>query len=262
MLSLLFLILGLAFGSFFNVVIYRLPRKESLLSPPSHCPSCHALIKWYDNIPLISFLLLKGRCRFCGSQISWRYPLVELLTGFVFLFSYLIYGLSPKLFSSLLFLSILLLISFIDFDTMLIPNRVIFPALGVTSALWLISVFTSYSFLPLLTGTAFSSLLGAFISGALISSVVFLSPLIFGREGMGFGDIKLSIFIGFYLGYYVIISLFISFLLGGFAGIILLSLKKKGRFDEVPFGPFLSVAAFLSLFLAEPIAHWYLGFLR
>jgi leader peptidase (prepilin peptidase)/N-methyltransferase len=262
MLSLLFFITGLAFGSFFNVVIYRLPRKKSLLSPPSHCPNCNTLIKWYDNIPLISFLFLKGHCRSCGSQISWRYPLVELLTGFIFLFSYLTCSASPKLFSFLFFLSILLLISFIDFDTMLIPNRIILPALGVTFILWLISVFTPFSFLPLLKGTALSSLLGALISGTLISLVVFLSPFIFGREGMGFGDIKLSIFIGFYLGYYVIVSLFISFLLGGFVGIILLSLKRKGRFDEIPFGPFLSLAAFLSLFFAQPIARWYLSFLH
>jgi leader peptidase (prepilin peptidase)/N-methyltransferase len=262
MIKFLFFILGLAFGSFFNVVIYRLPRKKSFLKPSSYCPSCKNPIKWYDNIPLISFILLKGRCRFCQAKISWRYPVVELLTGFIFLFSCFAYNIKPQLFSSLFFLSILLLVSFIDLDTLLIPNRIIIPALGVTFILWLMSVFTSFPFLPLLQGNAISSFLGALISGVLISLIVFLSPLIFGREGMGFGDIKLSFFIGFYLGYYVIVALFISFLLGGFVGIILLSLKRKGRFDEIPFGPFLSLGAFLSLFLAEPIAYWYLNFLR
>ncbi len=261
-MPILFFILGLAFGSFFNVVIYRLPKKESLLNPPSHCPSCETSIKWYDNIPIISFVLLKGKCRDCGVSISWRYPFVELLAGLIFLFSFIKFDFQPLLFSSLFFLSILLVIAFIDLDTLLIPNRIIFPAIGFTISIWIVSYLANIKFLPLVEGNVISALFGAFLGGAILLLVAWLSPFIFGREGMGGGDVKLAFFIGFYLGYYVLVAFFLAFLLGSFFGLFLTVIKGWQPHREVPFGPFLSLAAFLSLFVAEPIAQWYLSFLH
>lgn len=257
----LFFILGLALGSFFNVVIYRLPRKESLLNPSSHCPFCHSPIKWYDNIPLISFILLKRKCRSCGAPISWCYPFVELATGLIFLFSFLKYGLQPLLLTSLLFLAVLLLVAFIDLEALLIPNRLILPAIGLSLVFWIISSLTSYKFLPLLKVNWASAIGGALLGGAILLVVAWLSPFVFGREGMGGGDVKLAFFIGFYLGYYVLVAFFLAFLLGSIFGLLLIVSKGWQPHREIPFGPFLSLGAFLTLLVGQPLAHWYLSFL-
>jgi leader peptidase (prepilin peptidase)/N-methyltransferase len=261
MIFVLFFILGLVFGSFFNVVIYRLPKKESLLNPPSHCPSCNSLIKWYDNIPLISFAILKGRCRSCSAKISWQYPLVELLSGSIFLYSYLKFGFQPLLFISLFFLSILLVGTFIDLDTLLIPNRLIFPSIGLSLIFWIISSLTGFKFLPLVEGNLMSALLGALLGGMILLLIAWLSPFIFGREGMGGGDVKLAFFIGFYLGFYVLVAFFLAFLLGSLFGLFLIVLKGWQSHREIPFGPFLSLGAFLTLLFGQPLAHWYLSLL-
>ncbi len=260
-LSTVLFFFGLSIGSFLNVLIYRVPRKESLASPPSHCPYCGKKILFYDNIPLISFILLKGKCRFCGEKISLRYPLVELFTALLFLFSFYLFGFSLKLVSALFFLSVLLALSLIDLETFLIPNRIIIPSIAV-SVLLLAFSFLGFPFLPLLSSSPLSSFLGAILSGGIIYLIVTLSPFFFGKEGMGFGDIKLAVFIGLYLGYYVVVALFFAFLLGGVVGVVLIYFQKKGRRDEIPFGPFLALGAFFSLFLAQPLAHWYLGLLR
>lgn len=255
-------ILGLCFGSFFNVIIYRLPRQESILNPPSHCPRCGKPINWYDNLPLLSYLILRGKCRKCGNKISLRYPTVELLTGLIFLSSYYLAAqkLSFFFFSSLFFLSILLVVAFIDLDTFIIPDKLILPAIFISLGL-LIFDFTlpSIKILPLLPGYISSSLLGALAAFLFFYFLAFISPLIFGKEGMGGGDIKLAFFLGLYLGYYVFVAFFVAFLAGSLIGLGLVYLRGKEKREEIPFGPFLSLGGAVALFFGPAVVNWYLN---
>lgn len=255
-------ILGLCFGSFFNVVIYRLPAGESILNPPSHCPSCQKPIRWYDNLPLLSYLILKGKCRDCGSKISWRYPLIEILTGFIFLASYYLAFQSVNLsfFLNLFFLSVLLVVAFIDFDTFIIPDRVILPAIFLSLGLLIFNLaLSSVKILPLLPGPVFSSLVGAVVAFLFFYFLAFISPLMFGKEGMGGGDLKLAFFLGLYLGYYVFVALFIAFFLGSLFGLSLIYFRGKEKKEEIPFGPFLSLGGATTLFFGSAIVKWYLN---
>lgn len=255
-------LLGVCFGSFFNVIIYRLPQNNSIVSPPSHCPNCQKPIRWYDNLPLISFLILKGKCRDCGGKISWRYPLVELLAGIIFLSSYYLASgsFNASFFLSLFFLSVLLVIAFIDLNTFIIPDKIILPAIFLSLALLVLdfAVF-SLNLLPLLPGSGFSSFLGAVAAFSFFYFLAFISPLIFGKEGMGGGDLKLVFFLGLYLGYYVFFALFVAFFLGSLVGLLLIYLKEKKRKEEIPFGPFLSLGGVVALFFGPTIVNWYLN---
>jgi len=234
-------------GSFFNVCIYRIPRGESIIYPPSHCPKCGTFLKLYDNIPVVSYILLRGRCRYCGARISPIYPLVETLTGILYVFSYIYYGKDLiSFFSALTFVSFLVIITFIDLSHMIIPDVLVFPG---------IALGLSFSFLkgkPLF----FDGLLGGLIGGFTIFIIIFLS-----RGGMGEGDIKLSAMIGSFLGVkYIIMTLILSFIIGGIIGVILLILKIKGRKDPIPFGPFLALGGIISLFWGDILANmwgWY-----
>ncbi|MEW6188688.1 MAG: prepilin peptidase [Actinomycetota bacterium] len=248
-MGLVFFIFGLAVGSFLNVCIYRLPRKESIIFPNSHCPHCGGVIKIYDNIPLVSYLLLKGRCRYCEGRISIQYPLVELLTGLLFLFCFLKFGPSTRFLSASFFTSILLLVAAIDLKHKIIPNKVILPALVIQAILVILSNPQAMS----------SSLIGFFIGGGLLLLVALLAHLFLRREGMGGGDIKLAAFLGIFLGWYVLIALFLGFLLGAIAGIALIIFKEMSRRDIIPFGPFLALGGLITLFFGPQIFHYYLS---
>ncbi len=244
---LIIFIFGIILGSFFNVCIYRIPRGKSIIYPSSHCPKCGTPLKFYDNIPVISYLFLGGRCRYCGARISPIYPLVEILTGILYVVSYLYFRASGIQFlSAVFFVSFLIIITFIDLEHMIIPDVIVYPG-----------IFAGFLF-SFLKGKIFlyDGLLGALIGGLAIFLIVFLS-----RGGMGEGDIKLSAMIGSFLGVkYVIMSLIISFIVGGIVGAFLLLLKIKGRKDPIPFGPFLSIGAIISLFWGSMIANmwgWY-----
>ena len=247
-------ILGLVIGSFLNVCIYRLPRGESLLHPPSHCPQCGKLIKWYDNIPLLSYLLLRGRCRHCSSGISFRYPLVEALTGIFFLFSFfrhspgiLTFPLFLSFLKHLIFISFLIPVFFIDLKHRIVPNRLSY---GVLICGLLLS-------LP--TRSFFSSLVGLGIGGAIFLIIRFLGAFFLKVESMGMGDVKLAAGIGAFLGWRLtLVCFFLSFLLGAIVAIFLLLTRVKRRKDRIPFAPFLVAAALISLFWGEKFFSLYL----
>jgi len=237
-------IIGLCIGSFLNVCLH----------PPSHCPNCQNSLKWYDNIPLLSYFLLGGKCRNCHTSISTRYPLVEILTGILFLISLLHHPISLSFLSFLLFLkdlifiSLLLPIFFIDLENQIIPNSlsyIIIPAGLIFSGL---------------AGSLLPNLIGAVIGGGLFLAIRLLGSFFLKEEAMGMGDIKLATGIGAFLGWKIgLISFFISFLLGAVIVVVLLSTHLKKRKDKIPFAPFLIGAAIISLFLGDKLLYLYLN---
>jgi len=247
----LIFILGLIVGSFSNVCIYRIPRNESIVYPASHCPKCHSNISPKDNIPLLSYILLKGRCRNCKSKISIQYPIVELLTGLIYLIIYLIYGLSIQTLIYIILSSALIIIAFIDLNEQIVPDVISLPGIVIGS---IISSFVTYiSFI--------NSALGILAGGGIILTIGLAGSVIFKKEAMGGGDVKLVAMIGAFLGWrYIIISLFLGFFLGALAGIILILSKIKSREDVIPFGPFIVLGSLITLLWGEKIISWYIGF--
>lgn len=238
-------LLGAMAGSFANVAIYRLPRRESLVAPRSRCPHCGHQIRARDNVPLLSFLWLRGRCRDCGQPISWRYPLVELLTAALFLAAWWWFGLSVSALRAVIFSLIMVIVIFVDLDHRLIPNALTYP--GLVVGLLLAWADGPRGFLV--------SLAAALGAGALFFLIAVVS-----RGGMGGGDIKLAAVMGAFLGWPVIAAaLFVSFLLGGLVGMVLLATRKRGRKDPIPFGPFLAAGGLAALFWGESLVRWYLG---
>ena len=243
-------ILGLIIGSFSNVCIYRIPKNESIVFPASHCPNCHTPIKAIDNVPILSSLLLKGKCRKCGEKISIRYPVVEFLTGAIYLLIFLIYGRSYQTLIYALLSSALIIISFIDLDVQIIPDEISLPGIVIGLALSFIVPYISY----------LNSLLGIIAGGGIIFLIALAGLAIFKKEAMGGGDVKLSAMIGAFIGWkYIIVSLFIGFFIGAIAGILLILLKIRNRDDLVPFGPFIVLGSFITLLWGENILSWYLG---
>ena len=245
-------VLGLIFGSFANVVIHRVPRGESIAKPPSACPGCGTPISPRDNIPVVSWLLLRGRCRSCGQPISRRYPLVELAMGLLFAAVAARIGLDWSLPGFLLFAWLLLVVSIIDIDTRKIPNRLMYP---LTPALLVLMVAAA-----VLAGSPRRAL--DVVVGGVGAFVVLLVIALIQPRGMGMGDVKLAGFIGIALGYLglgiVALGVFGGFLLGGIVSIVLLVTRARGRRDMIPFGPYLAGGALLTLFLGQPVLDAYL----
>jgi leader peptidase (prepilin peptidase)/N-methyltransferase len=233
----LIFILGLIVGSFSNVCIYRIPRNESIIYPASHCPNCRSNISLKDNIPLLSYILLKGKCRNCKIKISIQYPIVEFLTGLIYLIIYLIYGLSIQSLIYIILSSALIIIAFIDLNEQIVPDVISLPGIVIG---FIISFFVPYiSFI--------NSALGVLVGGGIILLIGLAGSTLFKKEAMGGGDVKLAAMIGAFLGWrYVIISLFLGFFLGALAGIILILSKIKNREDVVPFGPFIVLGSFIT----------------
>jgi len=249
---LFFFIIGLMVGSFLNVCIWRIPRQKSIIFPPSHCPQCGQPIKVRDNIPLVSYLFLRGRCRFCKTKISLRYPLVEFLTAIIFLLLFLKFGAGFKLFSSLILVSLLIMIFFIDLEHLIIPDTIVFPGLG----LGIIFSFSHGFPSPLET------LWGLLFGGGVLYLIALLSGWIARKESMGGGDVKLAAMIGTFLGWKMTaLSLILAFISGALISLVLLAVKIKGRKDVVPFGPFIAVGGIVSLLAGEKIFQWYRAFL-
>jgi len=239
---------GLALGSFMNVCIYRIPLKKSIVSPPSSCPNCGERIRFYDNIPLISYLLLLGKCRHCSNPLAWHYPLVEALTGLLSVALFIRYGLSYQYFLYLLFTSVLVTISFIDLHHKIIPD--VLSLSGIVVGL-------AASFMP---GTIswLDSLIGIIAGGGSLFLVAFVYERITGREGMGGGDIKLLAMIGAWLGWrQLYLVVLISSLVGAIVGIAFLLMAGKGFRVRIPFGPFLSLGAMVCLFFGSELMNWY-----
>ena len=239
---------GLSLGSFVNVCIYRIPLKQSIVHPPSSCPHCGEQIRFYDNIPLLSYLFLMGRCRHCRHRISWRYPVVECLTGVLSLMLFIRYGLSYQYILLFLFAAALVTISFIDLDYRIIPDVLSFP--GIVAG-WAVSL-CPWSVLWL------DSLIGTLAGGGSLYLVAFVYERITGREGMGGGDIKLLAMIGAWMGWRPLpLIVLISSLTGALIGLVFILFAGKGYRFRIPFGPFLSLGALIYLFWGRGLTNWY-----
>ena len=238
---------GALIGSFLNVCIYRLPHRESIIHPRSRCLQCKATIAWYDNIPLLSFLWLRGRCRTCRARIAWRYPLVEALNAAGYGFIAWRFGVSPTALVYAVLLSALIVISFIDLDHMIVPDRITLPgmALGLVVG-------------TLLLPRWWDSLGGFLLGGGLLYFMAWISPYLFGKEGMGGGDIKLLAMIGAFLGWkQVLLTVIVGGILGAVVGVSLIGARVMARGAYIPFGPFLSLGAVVAMLYGTEILGWY-----
>jgi leader peptidase (prepilin peptidase)/N-methyltransferase len=249
----LIVLLGMAWGSFLNVVIYRLPQGKSLLKPPSSCPHCGKRIKFYDNIPILSYLILRGKCRHCGTRISLSYFLVELLTPISFILLYHQHSLSLFFFASCLFASALIVLGFIDFAHQILPDEITLPGL----ALALVYSFFREDF------ALKQALIGAVAGAGFLLIVYGAYYLLRKKEGLGMGDVTMMLLIGAYLGWrQAFFTLILASFTGAIVGVLLISIKKKDLQYSLPFGTFLAPAAFFSLLWGERIIQSYLSLFK
>ncbi len=242
-----FFALGAILGSFFNMLIYRLPRNISIVAPRSFCPHCGKQLKWWHNIPIVSYLLLGGKCYYCKSPIGVRYLLVEIITALTLVLLYAKFGLTEKMLWASLFLLPLIPAAFIDLEHYILPDSATIGTLvwGLISSVGHISPVSIKA-----------SVIGALVCGGAFLAVAFLS-----KGGMGLGDVKLAASFGANFGLKVgVTSLFVSVLLGALVGIALMLLRKKGRKDRIPFGPFMVLGAYACTFFGKELARLYLGF--
>ncbi len=250
MMYLIYGIIGLAIGSFLNVVIYRMKELDTIINTRSHCPKCKKEIPWYDLIPFLSYIMLGTRCRYCKSPISWQYPVVEISTALLFMLTFHQFGFT--LYSSILLLiSCFLIVIFVyDLKNLIIPDEMIWPAIIIALIYWV--SFSAFSHqLSALT----NPLLGGIVGGGFIGLLVLITK----GKGMGVGDIKLAFLIGLIVGFQaVILALFMAFAIGALWAVFLLIGKVKKLKDALPFAPFLIIGFYIALFWGEKIINWYL----
>jgi leader peptidase (prepilin peptidase)/N-methyltransferase len=243
-------ILGAVIGSFLNVCIYRIPMEESVIYPSSHCPECGEKIKWYDNIPIISYLILRGKCRNCGKKISVQYPLIELLTGILTAGVIWKYGISFVSLYFLILTYVLVVVSTIDLKTMLVPEKFCYFAM--------VAGILLSPFIPVISLK--DSILGASFGAGIILFIIETYYIFTGKEGMGYGDASIMAIIGAFLGWEkVLLTIFFASLIGSVVGIALMVLKGKNAKFALPFGPFLSIGAYITILFGNEIIKWYLG---
>jgi leader peptidase (prepilin peptidase)/N-methyltransferase len=243
-------ILGAVVGSFLNVCIYRLPKDESIVFPPSRCPGCGKNIRWFDNIPIISWLVLRGRCRSCSASISLQYPLVELTNGLLSLALFMRFGPSLAYIILFIFCSAMVVITFIDLEHQIIPDVISLPGI--------IAGFIFSFFIPQLGWL--NSLLGILAGGGSLWLVAWLYELLTKKEGMGGGDIKLLAMMGAFFGWKAIpFIIFVSSLTGTVIGVSVMLAQKKDSKLAIPFGPFLALGSIVYIFFGSRIIHWYLS---
>ncbi len=244
-LYIVFILAGLVIGSFLEVIIYRVPRKLSIVRPGSFCTECNKPIAIHDNIPLLSFIILRGKCRNCGSKIPFTSPIIEILTSLFFLANYIFYGISLNTLSGIILCCVLTVVSFIDIGFRIIPNIIVMP-LTIVGLIISIAGNLEKWWLPL-----------AYCAGAFVFMLII--HLIYPR-GMGMGDVKLSLMIGAFLVKNVIVALFLGFLIGAVFGLFLIIKKRKFK-QSIPFGPFISLGSVAALFYGDYILKWYTGLL-
>lgn len=245
-------VLGAVVGSFLNVCIYRVPAGKSIVSPPSSCPHCGHLIRWYQNIPILSYLFLGGKCAACRVGISLRYPAIETLTGLLFALVLYYFGFSSATLVYWLFVSALVVITFIDLDHQIIPDVISLPGIVVG---FLCSFFISWI-------SWLDSLLGIVIGGGILLSIAWIYEKVAKREGMGGGDIKLLAMLGAFLGWKAVLPvIFVASLVGSLIGVPLMLLQKGDTKLAIPFGPFLALAATVYLFWGKELVFLYLSLL-
>jgi leader peptidase (prepilin peptidase)/N-methyltransferase len=242
---------GLVVGSFNNVAAFRIPEGKSLWAPRSFCPQCGSTIVWHDNIPLLSYAILRGQCRNCHESIPARYPLVELVTGLLYLAVFAKCGFEwrAEFLPYIFMVTVLVIVSAIDIQKQIIPNKIIYPAIPAgLAAMGAVSAVRGDANIIL------HSLIGLAIGGIPLGLLALAIP-----KGMGMGDAKLAAFTGVFLGYYQAIALFFAFLLGSIFGITLMVLGRKGRKSRIPFGPYLAAGAIIALFWGPQFWDFYRG---
>ena len=240
----IFFILGVIFGSFFNVVGLRSPKNITFIHYPSHCPHCNETLRWHELIPLLSFLWQQGTCKNCQARISPMYPIIELITGILFVYSYFQIGFQIELITAFLFISLLVIITVSDIAYMLIPNKIILFFLPLLIISRIISPLTPW----------YDMIIGAVVGYTTIALIIVLS-----RGGVGAGDMKLFFILGIVLGWKeVLFTLFLASLLGACIGLILRFIRKVGRRQPIPFGPYIALAAIISYFHGDALISAYL----
>jgi leader peptidase (prepilin peptidase)/N-methyltransferase len=242
-------LLGLVIGSFLNVCIHRIPRRESIVSPGSQCPQCQYPLRWYDNIPVLSYVLLGARCRRCRARIPARYPAVELVTLAVFVAHYLVIGLDITLVPRLLFACTLIVLFAIDLEHHLLPDAVTLPG-----------IVTGLAFSLLLPPGIVSALLGVLVGGGVLWLIGEAYYRYAGQEGMGGGDVKMLAMVGAFLGWkLVIVTLVFSSVAGSLIGMLVLATRRGGLKYALPYGTFLALGALVASLFGERIVAWYVG---
>ena len=264
-------VMGLVIGSFLNVCIYRLPRKESIVVPGSHCPHCGKGIRPYDNIPVLSYLLLMGRCRFCRQPISLQYPIVELLAGLAFYASYAAWGMTPPAFVNSIFLSVIIVLIFTDYNHQILPNVLTLPGIAagvILSPYQEVAYFKdaiSYNLASLISTDNpdawlpwIGSITGALIGGGFLFLVAMAYQALRKRQGLGMGDVKMMAMVGAFAGWRLaLLTIFVGSLLGGIVGIFLVIFGGRTLQSKLAFGTFLGAAAAIALFCGVAILQWY-----
>jgi leader peptidase (prepilin peptidase) / N-methyltransferase len=251
--------IGSVIGSFLNVCIYRIPRDKSIVHPPSFCPNCEKPIKFYDNIPIVSYILLGSKCRYCASKISIRYPLIELLTALLFLILYIKLGFTFEFFVNMVFISLLIVISFIDLDFKIIPD--ILSIGGLILGFLLSFVRPLFRYMDPKFGFL-NALYGVLVGGGILFIIAVVYKFFAKREGMGGGDIKLLAMIGSFCGIKgVVFSLMSGSLLGTLIGIPLMLIKGEGTKYAIPFGPFLSLGALIYIYGGDILIRFFFNIL-
>jgi leader peptidase (prepilin peptidase)/N-methyltransferase len=271
-IALVIFLFGLIIGSFLNVCILRIPVAESVVLPSSHCPSCRTPIKPYDNIPVVSWLVLAGRCRKCKARISVMYPMVELATGLFFLACYLVFGPSAEALKWAIFAALLIVLTITDLRERILPDKVNFAGLGLGllmslftrpvdgTATWMANHIFAYP-----PPEAVLSFADALIGAAAASGLLWLVAEGYfrarGREGMGLGDVKMMAMAGAFLGLQrALLTILLGSLLGSVIGIAVIAVGRKGRDFELPFGTFLGAGAILVMFFGSSALDWYRAF--
>ena len=245
-------VVGLIVGSYLNVVVYRLPLGLSTVYPRSRCPGCGSLIRARDNVPVLSFLLLRGRCRTCATPISWRYPLVEATTGMLFVACLLRFGLTPATVTAVVFSCLMLVLALIDYDHMILPDRITLPGVAVGVASQLVAPLAGL----------WPAVIGAALGAGILLAVWGLWLLVRREEGMGLGDVKMLALVGAFLGWPgVLVTLFFGALSGSIVGIALMRRGSVDMRSKLPFGVFLALGGLVALFFGDALVAWYAGLL-
>jgi leader peptidase (prepilin peptidase)/N-methyltransferase len=243
---------GLIVGSFLNVCIYRLPRRESVAWPGSHCTTCARALAWYENVPVLSWVALRGRCRTCRATISMLYPIVEAITGAIFVGGYLVYGWTPLLPARLLFACAMIVLFVIDLQHRILPNVITVPGIVVG---FVFSLFLPPGWLP--------SLIGILAGGGVLYAIAEAYSRLRGIEGLGMGDVKMLAMIGAFLGWQLmLVTLILASFTGSVVGLALIASGRGGMKLALPFGTFLAVAALVAAVAGDPLLAWYVSFYR
>lgn len=261
-------VIGSMVGSFLNVCVYRIPAGLSIVKPRSRCPKCEQMIAWYDNIPMVSWLLLGAKCRNCKAPISWQYPLVEAITAFLFLAVYWQYGLTLATPVYMALAAALVLVTFVDLTDWTIPNEVTFPGMPLGIAFSLVAMFYPDSGLVVLGQfePVFNALIGLFAGGGILYALDKVTLILLKKRGMGFGDVKLLAMLGAFFGYPgVVLIIMIASLIGSVIGIAFI-VANRSKSEEhgghyLPFGPYLALGGLIVMLFGQGIYDWYMAYL-